>query len=68
MSESKIIPTDAQPSKRSLLSDISKVFDPLGWLSPVTTKLKLIFQNVWQLKIEWDEKLPGDICTEWKKV
>lgn len=55
-------------TKRELLSDISKIFDPLGWLSPVTTKLKLLFKQVWQSKVQWDDPLSADIITEWEKI
>ena len=39
--------TSSKLTKRTLLSEISKIFDPLGWLSPLTTKLKILFQDVW---------------------
>lgn len=55
-------------SKRKLLSEISKVFDPLGWLSPVTTKLKLLFQRVWLHDVQWDTELPEEFSTEWQKT
>ena len=32
-------------TKRSILSNISTIFDPLGLLTPVTLKLKLIMQS-----------------------
>lgn len=48
-------------TKRSLLSDISKLYDPLGWFSPVTMKVKLIFQQVWALDITWDDELPPQL-------
>ncbi|XP_048481675.1 uncharacterized protein LOC125489576 [Plutella xylostella] len=52
-------------TKRALLSDISKLFDPLGWLSPLTTKLKLLFQKVWLTSLDWDDKLPENLIKEW---
>lgn len=55
-------------TKRFLLSEISKVFDPLGWLSPLTTKLKLIFQAVWQQELRWDDEVPESINKEWGKI
>lgn len=55
-------------TKRLLLSEISKVFDPLGWLSPVTTKLKLLFQTVWLHDIHWNSELPEEISKEWKSI
>ncbi|KAG7299296.1 hypothetical protein JYU34_016216 [Plutella xylostella] len=60
--------TKTKPTKRSLLSEISKLFDPLGWLSPVTTKLKLIFQSVWAYDLQWDSQLPENIEKEWIKI
>lgn len=41
--QSKVEQSTKQSTKRSLLSDISKLFDPLGWVAPVTTQLKLLF-------------------------
>lgn len=55
-------------TKRNLLSDISKLFDPSGWLTPVTTKLKLLFQKVWSHNVAWDDDLPTDIKEEWLKI
>ncbi|KAH9630178.1 hypothetical protein HF086_000738 [Spodoptera exigua] len=60
-------PTE-KDTKRSLLSDISKIFDPLGWLSPITIKLKLLFKRVWLSNIQWDEQLPDEIIIEWEKI
>ena len=51
-------------TKRSMLSDISTIFDPLGLLTPVTLKLKLIIQSCWVRGVDWDEELPSDFQTE----
>ena len=45
-------------SKRKLLSLVSSVFDPLGLLTPITIKSKLLLREAWMLKIGWDEALP----------
>jgi hypothetical protein len=52
---------DEKLTKRDMLSDMSKVFDPLGWLIPVTLKLKLIMQATWIQGVEWDTVLPKDV-------
>jgi len=57
-----------QLTKRRLLSEISKIFDPLGWLTPFTIKAKLLFQNVWLSGCGWDEILPIPIQNEWKQI
>ncbi|CAG4948130.1 unnamed protein product [Colias eurytheme] len=55
-------------TKRSLLSEISKIFDPLGWLSPLTTKLKILFQDVRRENLAWDQLVPQHISEKWCKI
>lgn len=52
-------------TKRSLLSDAAKLFDPLGWLSPTTIVAKIIFQQLWKIKLDWNDSLPDNIQHEW---
>lgn len=55
-------------TKRSLLAEISKLFDPLGWLAPVSTKLKLLFQKLWDGNSLWDDEVSDNIHAEWCKI
>ena len=50
-----------------MLSDISKTFDPLGWLSPVTIFLKQLMQRAWEAKISWDDHLPFELADQYLK-
>lgn len=45
-------------TKRSVLSLIAKVFDPLGLISPFIMSAKIFFQDIWRLGLSWDEMLP----------
>ena len=54
-----------QHTKRTLLSDVSKLFDPSGWLGPVIIRYKGLLQKLWILGIDWDSELPFDIKEEW---
>ena len=47
-------------TKRALLKLPAKIFDPLGFLSPFTIRLKVMFQILCCEKIDWDEELHGD--------
>lgn len=55
------------PTKRSVLSDIARVFDPLGLLSPTTFWKKHVMQRLWTAGIGWDDQVPSDIRTEWNR-
>lgn len=54
-------------TKRTLLADLNRVFDPLGFLSPLLIRGKMFIQELWQLKLDWDTLLPNDMCQRWRK-
>jgi len=43
-------------SKRGVLSVIARIFDPLGFLSPVIFHAKCIMQRVWSAQTDWDDR------------
>lgn len=61
------IDTSGKLTKRILLSQIARLFDPLGLLGPIIAKAKMIMQDIWQLKISWDERLPEEISSLWSE-
>ncbi|XP_066582970.1 uncharacterized protein [Prorops nasuta] len=54
-------------TKRILLSENTKIFDPLGWISPIVITLKQLMQSTWLLKLSWDEEIPEPIQSKWLK-
>jgi len=62
------INTKETVTKRVMLSAISKMFDPLGFLSPVTVTAKLLIQELWVKKVDWDEMLPPNIVQKWSEI
>nr|XP_012153583.1 PREDICTED: uncharacterized protein LOC105664297 [Megachile rotundata] len=52
-------------TKRTISSEIAKIYDPLGLLGPVIVVAKILLQKIWSLKVDWDESLPIHIFTEW---
>lgn len=57
--------SDTKATKRSIASEIAKLYDPLGLISHVLIQAKLILQELWLLKITWDEALPPEIVERW---
>lgn len=51
--------------KRKILSEIAKIFDPLGLLGPIVLFAKKLMQNIWQSGIQWDEPVPSTIYYAW---
>ncbi|XP_076661059.1 uncharacterized protein LOC143364822 [Halictus rubicundus] len=52
-------------TKRTILSIIARIYDPLGLLGPITIVAKILMQQLWMLKLSWDESLPVNIHTVW---
>ncbi|XP_066592980.1 uncharacterized protein [Prorops nasuta] len=59
------ITRDYRGTMRSVMSGIARLFDPLGWLSPVTVTAKIILQDIWILKCNLDTPLPIDVKERW---
>ena len=53
-------------TKRSILKRLAAFYDPLGLIQPLIMNMKLFFQGLCILKLEWDEELTEGLKTEWK--
>ena len=65
LAPSGIISSHDPMSMRSLLSLASKMFDPLGLISPFTVRAKILFQELWLKGLHWDDALNSDIKVKW---
>ena len=68
LSTRQLPPVNTIVTKRDVLQTSSQIFDPLGWVTPVTIKAKLLLQEVWQAKLAWDEPLPSTIKDKWVAI
>jgi len=59
---------DTALTKRSVLRAIASIYDPLGLLSPITIQCKIFLQQLWQLKVNWDEPLPTELQKQWQRL
>jgi hypothetical protein len=60
------LPDEGPVTKRSLLSLTAQLFDPLGWLTPVTIRAKIAIQSTWLLGLGWDDPLPEHEADQWR--
>ncbi|XP_038215213.1 uncharacterized protein LOC119834785 [Zerene cesonia] len=61
----KLSSVESPITKRKVISDIARLFDPLGWIAPVVTKAKIFIQQLWLSGIEWDSELPKSLLKDW---
>ncbi|XP_059045010.1 uncharacterized protein LOC131840832 [Achroia grisella] len=61
----KLHPQMQPITKRVILSDISRLFDPLGWIAPVIIQAKIYIQKLWLAGLGWDEEVPSDLLDKW---
>ena len=45
---------------------VSKIYDPIGLISPVVIGFKMLFQELCQSKLEWDDPLTDRLRERWK--
>jgi hypothetical protein len=64
---SKIDFSKSTVTKRTLLSQIGSIFDPMGLLNPLTLTAKLLFQALWQEKLGWDDPIPDSLQVDWSE-
>ncbi|XP_058827110.1 uncharacterized protein LOC131694791 [Topomyia yanbarensis] len=59
---------DSANTKRQVISDSSRLFDPFGWLAPVMVKIKMLYQLLWLHNVAWDDSLPSAVENDWKEL
>lgn len=55
-------------SKREILSTIAHLYDPLGWVTPVTIAAKIVMQQLWREKIDWDSHISDHLLSRWHRL
>jgi hypothetical protein len=50
------------------LSAAATLYDPLGYLIPVTIRTRMFLQKLWKEKYTWDQELHIDLQHEWNEL
>ena len=52
-------------SRRTLLGKVAAVYDPLGMVTPITSRLKLDLHQLCAEKLDWDDRVPDKYLATW---
>ncbi len=58
---------DNPSTKRKILSQVAKVYDPIGFATAFLIRAKIGLQELWQMGVDWDDDLPAEIKGKWMK-
>ena len=61
---------DGKFTKRSALSYTNKVFDPLGWLTPMRNMRPSFIQKLWSRELKWEDsfEFESDLKEQWLNI
>ena len=57
-----------EPTKRNIVSVVSRFYDPLGIISPITVRFKIFIQKLCDSVAEWDQLIAGDNLQKWHSL
>ena len=52
-------------TKREVLQQSCKTFDPIGFATPDTIRAKILIQTLWKRGVDWGEPLDSVLAQEW---
>lgn len=61
-------PVSQNITKRTILSDLQRLFDPLGWIAPAIVTAKILIQKLWLEGVLWDQEINEQLKEEWKSI
>ncbi|XP_054752108.2 uncharacterized protein LOC129257739 [Lytechinus pictus] len=63
----KVSIKEKPPSRRGILSMISSLYDPLGFVAPFVLPAKMLLQSICRRGADWDQLVEGEDLQKWRK-
>ena len=60
--------TRLEPTKGNLVSTVGCFYDPMGFLSPVGIRFKVLFQQLCKENQDWDQLLSRNLLRKWNAL
>ena len=54
-------------TKRDILKTVASIFDPAGFVAPFLVTGKIFLQELWRLKVDWDDRITKSQDKQWEK-
>lgn len=64
---SKVEPPPKIITKRVVIATICKIFDPLGLICACIINTKIFLQQLWVIKLNWEDAIPQNLLNTWLK-
>lgn len=58
-------PKDSTVTKRKIVADVARLYDPIGYLAPAIVKAKMLIQDLWKSQINWDDEITDNLAERW---
>ena len=52
-------------TKRMILSQVARIYDPIGFAAAFIVRAKIGMQRLWQLGLDWDDEVPLAVQETW---
>lgn len=52
-------------TKRTIVSAVAKIYDPIGYLAPIVITAKSFIQQLWIDQLKWDDPISDEITERW---
>ena len=63
--EEEHFPEKVTLTKRKLLSEVAKIYDPIGFAAAFIIRAKIGMQELWQTRVDWDTEVPTAVQGKW---
>ena len=62
----RVILQNKPPTRRGILSIVSSIYDPIGFVAPLLLRGKQILQELCREGVDWDDPVPNEVRTRWE--
>ena len=62
----KIVVKDRPPTRRGILSIVSSIYDPLGFVAPLILPAKAILRDLCRKGLDWDDRISPEDLARWQ--